>query len=119
MRFALQSARLASEIRQPTERGIQVFEKTVEQELIMLEQDEKTRVSGASLNVVREAPAGKPCHFFNKPGGCTRNPCPYAHAAKEDAKSQKPENQTRLNGSSRIILKRESHLRRKGMAGVN
>ena len=91
LRFALQSARLASEVRQPTERGIQVFEQTVEQELIMLEQDERTRVSGASVNVVREVPPRKPCHFFNKPGGCNRNPCPYAHVAKEDAKSQKPE----------------------------
>ena len=92
LRFALQAARLASEVRQPTEQGVLVFEQQVEQELMMLEQDERTRSSaqGIGINAVRESPKRKPCHFFAKPGGCSRNPCPYEHVKPDKPSKAEP-----------------------------
>ena len=92
LRFALQAARLASEVRQPAEQGVLVFEQQVEQELMMLEQDERTRSSaqGIGINAVRESPKRKPCHFFAKPGGCSRNPCPYEHVKPDKPSKAEP-----------------------------
>ncbi|CAE7232438.1 TY1B-NL2 [Symbiodinium natans] len=93
LRFALQNARLSHGVRQPTASGIAEFEKLAEQELLLLDQDERVRV--ASSTDVRVASAAdavkvKPCHFFNKPGGCNRNPCPFAHIPREKSTPDKP-----------------------------
>ena len=84
LRFALQNARLSPGVRQPTERGMAEYERVAEQELMLLDQDERVRLTAGAAEV-RAANADQPkklCHFFNRPGGCNRNPCPFAHVSQ-------------------------------------
>ena len=51
LRFALQNARLSPGVRQPTEDGVASYERLAEQELMLLDQDERVRMS-AGVNEI-------------------------------------------------------------------
>ena len=86
LRFALQNARLSPGVRQPTEDGVASYERLAEQELMLLDQDKRVRMSAGvnEISAVQTEQVKKPCHFFNRPGGCNRHPCPFAHLLPGD-----------------------------------
>lgn len=87
LRFKLQALRMSPEIRRPQDAAVQNMLAQVEEEVRILQADERTKMNQQGITetvfraVAKQAskPAKKPCQFFSQ-GHCRKgDQCAYAH----------------------------------------